>query len=223
MSDKPKNPVKMVDCVRCGISTNHDIVCKFEDDIEDGVPVEYDHYLIVKCRGCCFLSFVREYLLEDNLIVNQDGTSESHPTVLVYPKRNTVFSGIEGSHNLPPNVKIIYKETIEALNNDLFVLAAMGIRTIVETVCEDNKASGKDLNQKIDGLVSIGLVTSKGSEILHNLRFMGNEAAHNVKTHDSKELSAALKVIDHLLIEVYIIPKLARDLPQKRTNQKLTV
>ena len=37
------------------------------------------------------------------------------------------------------------------------------------------------LAQKIGGLVTLNLITQTEADILHDLRFMGNKAAHEVK------------------------------------------
>jgi hypothetical protein len=213
---KGKN-LKEVDCSRCEHLTKHEVVAKYEAEIEDWYPVYYDHYLVVKCRGCGWISFLREFLHEENVSIDDStGDSDAYPTVLIYPKRNKEIKPMEDRYRLPPNLATIYEETIEGLNNDLLVLSAIGIRTILEAVCIDNKAPGRNLNECIDGLVDMGLITKTGAAILHNLRFMGNQAAHEVKVHKVKELAAALKVIDHLLMGVYVIPKLSEVLPRKK-------
>lgn len=59
---------------------------------------------------------------------------------------------------------------------------------------------------KIDYLVKQGVLTTEGATILHKIRTLGNNAAHEVKPHDYVELGLALDVIDHLLQGVYILP-----------------
>jgi hypothetical protein len=93
------------------------------------------------------------------------------------------------------------------------VLAGIVIRAIVETVCKEKGASGGNLEQKIDHLAAMNLITSDGARILHSLRVLGNKAAHEVKPHTQKELSVAFAVLEHLLQTVYIIPELAKKLP----------
>ncbi len=84
----------------------------------------------------------------------------------------------------------------------------MGIRAIVETVCKNKNANGKDLCEKINDLVIQGVLTKKDADILHKLRTLGNEAAHEVKPHNNATLALALDVIDHLIKGVYILPLL---------------
>ncbi|WP_293886038.1 DUF4145 domain-containing protein [Thiolapillus sp.] len=97
---------------------------------------------------------------------------------------------------------------IKSINCGQAVLTGMGIRAIVETVCKNKNANGKDLCEKINDLVIQGVLTKKDADILHKLRTLGNEAAHEVKPHNNATLALALDVIDHLIKGVYILPLL---------------
>jgi hypothetical protein len=96
------------------------------------------------------------------------------------------------------------------------VLTGIGIRAIVETVCKERSASGKNLEEKIDQLAAKNLVTAEGAEVLHGLRFLGNGAAHDMKPHTPEELATAFLVVEHLLQTVYIVTQLANQLPRKQ-------
>jgi hypothetical protein len=93
----------------------------------------------------------------------------------------------------------------------------MGIRALVEAVCNERAASGKDLASKIDSLASIGLLTADSTEFLHGLRLMGNDAAHEAKRYSEDDLLLALEVAEHLLTNAYIIPARAKKLPKRRS------
>ena len=111
---------------------------------------------------------------------------------------------------LPANVRRIYEETIGAMNNDQSVLAGIGIRALIETVCNDRKANGKNLMKRIDDLVKLGVLTAEGAAVLHKLRTLGNSAAHEVKPHTQAQLGLALDVVEHLLNGVYVLPAHAK-------------
>jgi hypothetical protein len=95
------------------------------------------------------------------------------------------------------------------------VLAGIGIRSIVEAVCTEKTATGHNLQQRIDALVTLGLITRDGATILHSLRFMGNAAAHEVTAHTESELDTAFDVVEHLLTTVYVLPHAAARLPRR--------
>jgi hypothetical protein len=115
---------------------------------------------------------------------------------------------------LPAGVHRIYNETHRALCEGLPVLTGIGIRAIVEAVCNEKGAAGKNLEQQIDSLKTMSLITPDGASILHSLRFMGNKAAHEVKPHTPEELATAFDVAEYLLKGVYVLPELGNKLPK---------
>ena len=96
------------------------------------------------------------------------------------------------------------------MNNDQPVLTGIGLRALVETICKDKKASGGNLVEKIGSLVSLGVLTADGATILHRIRTLGNDVAHEVKPHTAEQLGIALGVCEHLLQGVYLLPRHAR-------------
>ena len=101
------------------------------------------------------------------------------------------------------------------------MLTAIGIRAILEAVCKGKNAKGKELYKKIDYLIEKGILTenifSKNNlNIFHELRILGNYAAHEIKAENNDQISSALKVIEHLLQGLYILPyygkKIGRDI-----------
>lgn len=94
-----------------------------------------------------------------------------------------------------------------ALSNQAPVLTGIGLRALLETVCKEKNATGHDLLKKIDSLVSSGILTPASAAILHKIRALGNAAAHEVKPHSDKQLGLAMDIVQHLLKDVYILPK----------------
>lgn len=77
----------------------------------------------------------------------------------------------------------------------------------METVCHEKSAQGSNLVKKIDDLMAKSVLTPVGAQILHKIRTLGNDAAHEVKPHSERQLGVAMHVIEHLLTDVYILPK----------------
>jgi uncharacterized protein DUF4145 len=174
----------------------------------------WDDYLVVQCPGCKTLSFCKESRNSADMDYGPDGEVSPSVTRLVYPSRIAGRAEMASSRLLPCVVYLIYRETHAALCAPLPVLAGIGLRAIVETVCKEEAAPGKDLKGKIDGLQAMHLITPDGAKILHSLRVMGNQAAHEVKPHTPEELATGLHVVEHLLEGVYILPELQKKLPK---------
>jgi hypothetical protein len=214
MGDR-KGKTTVLVCGNCGRDTTHEILLNLES--EDQTPdreIQWsESYLTVQCRGCATVSFCIESSNSEDF--DQEDPSRSLIRRRLYPNRIPGRTALEDLDCLPPKLQQVYEETRLALTEDLAVLTGIGIRAIVETVCNENRASGRNLFQKITGLVKAGLISLKEAEILHALRFMGNEAAHNVKAHTQAELNIALDVVEHLLKTVYILPQQTKRLPKE--------
>lgn len=203
--DKTQGQTPQLPCAACNAVTYHLVARSV--DLEMGLLSvnSYEHFQIIQCQGCRNFSFCKVSKLPDF-----EAETKTSPRLKtrrdLYPPRVPGHKLIAESL-LPDPVSRVYAETYKALCNEQLVLAGIGIRALIEAVCQERKAAGKTLEQKIDGLVSLNLLTVDSAKFLHNLRVLGNQAAHKVKPHSEEKLSAAMKIIEHLLEAVYIIPK----------------
>jgi hypothetical protein len=133
--------------------------------------------------------------------------------VRLFPPRYGGRSELDGWKKLPYKTKSIYQETLTALRSNLPILTGIGLRAIVENICKNCGAAGKNLQDQIDDLVTQHVLTPDGANILHSLRVMGNKAAHEVKPHSLDTLNVAFEVVEHVLKGVYILPERAKTLP----------
>ena len=212
--NKSAGTVIDVPCMECRRSTKHKILASVDIDGQDWYgdnSVEFNvHHQIVECQGCLTSSFRTASTNSEDFDYIDYDQIEHNETVVLYPNRNEGRNPLKDLHLLPLNIQRIYEETIKAMNNDQPVLAGIGIRALVETICKDKQAAGNDLSEKINSLVQIGVLTSDGATILHKIRTLGNDAAHEVKPHKAEQLSLALDVCEHLLQGVYLLPHHAK-------------
>lgn len=203
-----------VPCIKCSGRTAHEIIVSVDQSgTEPRYSLDWWHnYQIIRCKGCKVLSY-REVsgTSEDYIQVGEDEW-EMMEAEKLYPSR------IEGRKDLgddilhlPSDLSRIYRETAAALINDSPILAGIGLRAIVETVCKEKNASGRDLYNKINDLVEQRVITPVDADILHKVRTLGNSSAHEVKPHTPTQLSLAMGVLENMLKAVYILPKLIKD------------
>ncbi len=201
-----ENTVSSVHCNKCGNTTNHSVlrgICYHDEEIID----EFCGYSwggecqILSCMGCGEFSF-REYswFSED-----PDESKENFfpPRLKVNPSQLYLREDVA---QLPESIQEIYKEVLSAAQGNLTILAGFGIRAILESICKDKKTKGENLLQKIDNLEKSGLLTIEGAKILHGIRLLGNDAAHQMKGLAQSQVLVAMRVIDHLLLGVYVLP-----------------
>jgi hypothetical protein len=216
---RSRNREHRLACGECIRETKHIVLHSVdkEKEIFDNEHRYIEQYQIVQCRGCETVSFrlsrinTHESVWDEDL--NQEIVQERFE---LFPSRVAGRHKLRQSKFLPLPIAKIYDETHAALCGKQTILAGIGIRVLIEAVCVEKGAEGKYLGSKIDNLVRIGILTEAGAKILHNLRDLGNTAAHEAKPLSEETLGIAMDVVEHLLNEVYILPKVADSLPNRK-------
>jgi hypothetical protein len=104
------------------------------------------------------------------------------------------------------------------MNAQLPVLAAIGLRALIEAICRERNIADGNLEKLIDGLATSGVLSTAQASILHGHRFLGNIAAHEVVSPKPRELVAALEIAETVLRTIYVLPELSK---QITTGKKL--
>jgi len=115
-----------------------------------------------------------------------------------------------------PGVGRVYGETIAAFGAGAPILTGAGLRAIVEAICIQQKAKGKDLQERIDALVETRLLAKPQADLLHEERYIGNSALHEIDPPSDKHLSLGLEIIEGLLNAIYVLPTKAGELRAAR-------
>jgi hypothetical protein len=192
--------ISKIPCIECGRKTNHDIVYELEQESEDifGFPI-ITRFQTLQCRGCETVTFCE----------NRTEELGSVKDMQFYPGRASGKGPMIGTFRFPTTTRKMYNEVLQALNNDAPVLAAIGLRSLIESICIAQKTSAKNLMGCIDELADMGLLSKRQADFLHTHRFLGNVAAHEMKEPKPEELSAALDIAETLLKTIYILPHVA--------------
>lgn len=218
-------------CSNCKTATNQ-VVLKEEirkySNPEDGWWEE-TNYQIIQCAGCEEITFRKLY----NDISWQSGSDEDTTSQDLFPQRNAQSRPLNNYRGLPNKIYAIYKETIDSFNGQLSLLSSVGVRAIIEAICLDkgitqgnvkNKVgkaiTSKKLDGKIAGLAEQGLLTPGNADILHECRFLGNDAVHEIYHPPLDELSLAIDIIELVIENIYMIGRKAGQLRNRRENRK---
>lgn len=199
-------------CQTCKIEQQHEVIksVRLTRD-HDGFEETEDHE-IVKCLNCGSLSFRKEYYNSDSFHHDyEEGRTICESEVSVYPNRTAGRFRLNGFYSLPMKIRSVYDELLQALNGGQNILAGLAVRVLIEVICKDKEAEGRDLYNKIGDLVDKGVLTPPSVEILHKLRVMGNDSAHQAAPSSSEQLNLAMDVVDNLLSSAYIHPKLVQE------------
>lgn len=191
-------------CRVCGLDTNHSILSEQTENYRQEYACDYV-YQITECMGCDTKSFRRVFVDLESAYQMDEDEWEVPTTINVYPKFVKGHRSLNGDFYLPDIVGRIYKEVLLAMQEEALILAGLGLRGTIEAVCNDLKITGRSLEVRITKLATAGNISQKDAARLHGIRFLGNDAAHEIKKPKKEQLSTALKIVEHLLSSVYIL------------------
>lgn len=235
-------------CATCKTETNH-VVAQSVDtagsetihygpgDNDRGTIDWSDRYQIIQCLGCDTFSFRhKNWFSEAQEYYGPNDYNDGSTTVL-YPQRSKDILNAKDFYNVPKNLRAIYKEVVNCFNGDSPVLCAAGLRATIEGLCAENsvtdgpvKVMTKDgtveekrkdnLEGKISGLCEKGILTEKSAELLHEHRYLGNSAVHELSRPAEDDLRLAIEIVEHVLESLYEIPEKAGVLRANRAKKK---
>lgn len=193
------------ECKSCNQSTKHAIL-KQESFRSD--PSEYyygtDH-MMIQCLGCENIAFRKEE--HDFEAYYQIGPDEwEHDTkVDIYPHFISHHNSIDNISKVPLIVRSIYYESIITIQEAAYTLAGLGLRATIEAICNEQGITGKNLQVRINKMSTQGLISKRDAQRLHAIRFLGNDAAHEIKKAKKGSVLVALKIVEHILLTLYIL------------------
>lgn len=191
-------------CCNCCKMTNHTVLLEDTESHREEYSCDIS-YQILQCLGCDTKSFRKVFYDLEAAYPTDEEQWEVPEDVTVYPKAVEGHKEIQNLWELPDVVGTIYSEVLIALRENSKVLAGLGLRAVVEAVCNDLTISGRSLEVRINKLTSSGYISKNDAERLHGIRFMGNDAAHDIKKPKHSSLSVALQIVEHLITSVYIL------------------
>lgn len=201
-------------CFECRKHTNHRIIAEEKVHTDPDCPVIYGetHYFC-QCQGCDTHVYAISSWNEEHF---DPRTREVELTWKTYPHSEGERESVTNTYDFPPKIRTLYLEIVDAINAQLPVLAAIGLRAMIEAICKERGVSAPNLQALIDGLAANGILTSAQADILHSHRFLGNVAAHEAVPAKPAELVAALEIAENMLRLIYTIPKLSQQITTGR-------
>ena len=215
-------------CNHCKTSTEHRTVVEATvvDEDCDGEVFVISTYRIVECAGCHYVSFMDYSLFsEDEEFWKK--TKSSKQEVYIYPILEegalTESQLSQLQFVLPSDVKAIYEETLAAIKNKLFIIAGIGLRAILDTVCrEQHIGAEKDsLAKRLKSMCEKHLISEEEQAVLLKTKDIGNSSAHEGKSLNAYEVESVLIVVEYLLKKIYLLPAIQRDL--ERGKEKFSI
>lgn len=199
---------KLLFCNHCKTETNHTCHSEYIRHREyEGHYWEENRYRLWVCAGC--ENATLEVAFQDVGYGSDDNWDIDY-----FPKRKEYDVSGKSFRKLPDKLNKIYRETIQAFNDSLNLLCAVGLRALIEGICDDKGIKGNNLEAKIDNLKNIlpsNIVTN-----IHNFRFIGNTAIHELTPPPNDVLRLAIEIVEDLLNFLYELDYKASGLTRYR-------
>lgn len=138
---------------------------------------------------------------------NEYGEPDYDEDIQIYPLYLEDIEELKHTYYLPQKIRSIYDETITALKNNINILAAGGLRATIEAICNHLKIKKADLSIRIDLLHDKGYLSLNESKRLHSIRFLGNDALHEIEAPKNEQIVILLEIVNHLLENLFIQDK----------------
>lgn len=198
-------------CPTCGGEKFADVVAAHEEHWSDHYVDGCVRHSILKCRGCEAVYVQRAESCSEDDHHYQD---ESGDWLVEYPERMTYWPA-PTKRALPEwvhafaidnDLSRLVEELYTALNGDLRVLAAVGIRTVFDRASELLKIDpGLTFAQKLDALVAQGSVGAEERASLQVLTDAGSAAAHAGWRPTPEQLETLVSTLEAFLYRTMVL------------------
>ena len=190
-------------CPKCKCHTNLIYRAGYEKPIDRNKSI---YFSVEECNNC------EQHFLTIRMNSKYGGLVRKYPNSL--PKSI--------NESIPQEIKTDFEEALLCYSVNAYRGAAALARRTVQLICLDKRADkNKKLYQQIDELFKNGVITKDIQEWAHEVRFLGNDAAHPSKDTVSKDdAKDILDLLESLCEFLYVAPAKAAEQKKKRTQGK---
>jgi Domain of unknown function (DUF4145) len=213
----------ITECNNCKDKTNHSVMYSKkvihtykEDNALNKSQKTVEDNMVVQCKGCNQISFLLRrsgsflYYGDDKIKYHDWNYPE-----IDYDEGDYRFLERDEKKYLPKKMTRLYEEVEHAFENEDNILAGVGLRMLVESICLEQNITGANLKVKIEKIHHHGLISKNAIPILDTLREIGNISAHEIKSFSLSKLEYALDILNNVLKSIYVLPAIKKKLKLK--------
>lgn len=199
-----ENDVWWAPCGKCLDDRRHRKIFSHEvkDGFDDSIFIQYN---IIECNGCGNVSFQKYTLDYQYPMQDDEGNWIGHSESKIFPPFIANHQELPRFAFFPRNIEKIYQETVRCIACGDYILGGLGLRSVIEAVCLDKKIEGRNLETRISKLASSGHISRADANRLHAIRFLGNDAAHDLRSPTDQQIRVALRIVEYLLATLYFL------------------
>ena len=217
-------------CPDCGADRLSDVVghgCRtFDLDERHGIWEQVD-YRILQCRGCEAVYFQIDSVFSEDIDAEINTETGEWETVAVHkithwpsPSKRRQPTWQSELFSIDRDLSAIVDDVYVALNNDLLVLSAIGIRTAFDRASELLGVDpAENFSQKLLALVKLGKIGLSEKETLDTLADAGSTAAHRGWKPKPQELDTMMNIIEGFLHRAFVLRSRGEKLEAERSRE----
>lgn len=219
-------------CPECGAAKNATIVAAYQDSwrLDEHAVWGHTDYRILKCRGCDSIYYQSAEVCSENVNCYYDAAGHPRQEYEVdysywpSPLKRIRPSWLDELIHLDADLHSILKEVYLALDSDLAVLSATGMRTAFDRATEFLDVDpAKTFQEKLEDLLEAGKVGAAEKETLAVLADAGGAAAHRGWKPQPKQLATMMDIVEAFCHRNFILDgqvgKLKPQIPAKQKRR----
>ncbi len=122
--------------------------------------------------------------------------------------------------NLPEDVQNLLDEVYLGVGMNMRALPSMGLRTIIDMVCNDLVGDIGGFGEKLDALEKRGYVNAREHGLLKIAVDVGNASAHRGHNPNMEDLNTLLDIVEYLLQGIYVLSPASERLKDNTPRRK---
>lgn len=205
-------------CTECNMLVTAKVIAKGQGEFDsksigpiDGLDTEYYGELFITCLcGRC----AQPFLIQQSRYGIPGEFETVTDQMILYPLEDSSVT-----ENLPDVLKNVYDQAVKAFKASLFEPSVLMCRKCLEGICSILEVEGRNLNVKLDNLQQDGHIDSRLLDWAHQIRLIGNEAAHDINVPVTKlDAKDVLEFTEAILIYVFSLTKRFEAMKERRAD-----
>lgn len=172
--------------------------------------IEHEDWLVFECPVCNKPVVISEYVFD--VAGTPPERKIEYPTIAVSPE------------GVPKEIYSAYESAVKTKGID-YSICLLSLRRVLEMICKEKCAVGRDLEKKIDDLIERKILPPMIGDACWIIRQMGNDAAHadkvDVYAYDVEQVIGYVStVIDYLYSMPYRVSKMKQKIQERKESKK---
>ncbi len=125
--------------------------------------------------------------------------------------------------HVPDEIYYTFKEALRCYNSGCYRATALMVRRVLEEVCEESGAGGRTLHDRMSVLRGKVILPPELFEVIHELKALGNDAAHvdarNYEKIGEEEARISLELVAEILKARYEVQSLVDRIRSRKSEE----